>query len=382
MRVALVHVHVLEDLAGIGVKAESYDSYAGYEHRYARLLRSHGLDADLIVFSRGVDVVRRLKHAWGHDVVLLPIKGMRFLRQVNVFRELLRLVKEYDVVHCFSYYSNFYDVLAFCCQVAGVPLVAQSQGIWPSIPLMPRLRKMLTLRLASRLVPLNMSEARFLKDRFNIGGDRVVVVPNFIVPEDHVPLMRGQARRMIGVDDDAFVVLTVCRLVPGKGVQTLLEAVASIRDKVHGLVAMVVGEGPFRNSLERMAAELNIVDFVRFVGYVPNQELNKFFSAADCFVFASLEESFGIVLLEAMLYGLPVVSTRTWGPSEIVVDGETGLLYKPGDSAGLADAIAQIYRNPDRSRVMGEAGRKRVLENYTAENVYRLLRRVYAGLGS
>ncbi|MEM4306328.1 MAG: glycosyltransferase family 4 protein, partial [Candidatus Caldarchaeum sp.] len=112
------------------------------------------------------------------------------------------------------------------------------------------------------------------------------------------------------------------------------------------------------------------------------QELNKFFSAADCFVFASLEESFGIVLLEAMLYGLPVVSTRTWGPSEIVVDGETGLLYKPGDSAGLADALMRVYRDPARSKAMGEAGRRRVLEKYTAENTYRLLRRVYDGLKS
>ncbi|MEM2872221.1 MAG: glycosyltransferase family 4 protein, partial [Candidatus Caldarchaeum sp.] len=157
---------------------------------------------------------------------------------------------------------------------------------------------------------------------------------------------------------------------------------ASIRDKVHGMVAMVVGEGPFRNSLERMAAELNIVDFVRFVGYIPNQDLNMFYSAADCFVLASLEETFPFALLEAMLYGLPVVSTETWGPSEIVVRGETGLLFKPGDAAGLADALMRVYRDPARSKAMGEAGRRRVLEKYTAENTYRLLRRVYDGLKS
>ncbi|MEM0506905.1 MAG: glycosyltransferase family 4 protein, partial [Thermosphaera sp.] len=120
----------------------------------------------------------------------------------------------------------------------------------------------------------------------------------------------------------------------------------------------------------------------RFAGYIPNQELSRFYSAADCFVLASLAESFGYVLLEAMLYGLPVVSTETWGPSEIVVRGETGLLFKPGDAAGLADALMQVYRDPVRSKAMGEAGRRRVLEKYTGENTYRLLRRVYDGLRS
>ncbi|MEM2484603.1 MAG: glycosyltransferase family 4 protein [Candidatus Caldarchaeum sp.] len=382
MRVALVHTHVLEDLSSIGVRAESYNSYAGYEHRYARLFSSHGLDADLIVFSRRVDDVRWLKHAWGHDVVLLPIKGRRFVRHVNVFRELLGLVKEYDVVHCFSYYSNFYDVLALCCRLAGVPLVAQSQGIYPNIPLLPRLRKMFTLRLASCLAPLNMSEARFLKNKFNIGGKRVVVIPNFVAPEDHVRMDRSEARKMVGVGEDVFMVLTVCRLVPEKGVQTLLESLALLRREVPRVLAVVVGAGPYGRRLEELAAELGVSSLVRFAGYIPNQELNRFYSAADCFVLASLEESFGYVLLEAMLYGLPVVSTETWGPSEIVVRGETGLLFKPGDAAGLADALMQVYRDPARSKVMGEAGRRRVLEKYTAENTYRLLRRVYDGLRS
>ncbi|MEM4333863.1 MAG: glycosyltransferase family 4 protein [Nitrososphaerota archaeon] len=323
-----------------------------------------------------------MRHVWGHDIVLLPIRGLRFLRQFNMFRRLLKLIRRYDVVHCFSYYSNVFDVLAFCCFAADVPLVAQSHGIYPSIPLLPRLRKLFTLRLASCLAPLNMSEARFLKNKFNIGENRVVVVPNFVVLEDHVCMERAEARKMVGVGEDVFMILTVCRLVPEKGVQTLLESLALLRREVPRVLAVVVGAGPYGRRLEELAAELGVSSLVRFAGYIPNQELNRFYSAADCFVLASLEESFGYVLLEAMLYGLPVVSTETWGPSEIVVRGETGLLFKPGDAAGLADALMQVYRDPARSKAMGEAGRRRVLEKYTAENTYRLLRRVYDGLRS
>ncbi|MDW8359973.1 MAG: glycosyltransferase [Candidatus Caldarchaeum sp.] len=242
MRLALVHAHVLEDLAGIGVKAESYDSYAGYEHRYARLLNQRGYDVDLIIFSRHVDDVHHMRHVWGHEIVFVPLRGRRFLRQLGLFRSLLSLVKEYDLVHCFSYYSNVYDVLAFSCFLSGVPLVAQAQGIYPNIPLLPRLRKMLTLRLAERLMPLNNREAEFLRSRFWIAGSRVVVVPNFVVPEDHVPMNKAAARRMVGVDDDVFMVLTVCRLVPGKGVQTLLQALALLKDDAPDMCVVV--EGP------------------------------------------------------------------------------------------------------------------------------------------
>lgn len=380
VRLALVHAHVLEDLAGIGVKAESYDSYAGYEHRYARLLNQRGYDVDLIIFSRHVDDVHHMRHVWGHEIVFVPLRGRRFLRQLGLFRSLLSLVKEYDLVHCFSYYSNVYDVLAFSCFLSGVPLVAQAQGIYPNIPLLPRLRKMLTLRLAERLMPLNNREAEFLRSRFWIAGSRVVVVPNFVVPEDHVPMNKAAARRMVDVDDDVFMVLTVCRLVPGKGVQTLLQAMALLKDDAQNIRVVVVGEGPYRNHLEKLASELDLTNRVQFVGYVPNQQIGRYFSAADCFVLASLEETFPFALLEAMVYGLPVVSSRTWGPSEIVVDGETGLLFNPGDAEALAHAIKRLYRDPDMMRRMGEAGRRRVLENYTHERTFNSLKKVYEGL--
>ncbi|MCS7137354.1 MAG: glycosyltransferase family 4 protein [Candidatus Caldarchaeum sp.] len=380
MRLALVHAHVLEDLASIGVKAESYDSYAGYEHRYARLLNQRGYDVDLVIFSRHVDDVRHMRHVWGHDIVFVPLRGRRFLRQVKLFRRLLNLVKRYDVVHCFSYYSNVYDVLAFSCFFSGVPLVAQAQGIYPNIPLLPRMRKMLTLRLAERLMPLNNKEAEFLRSRFRIAGSRVVVVPNFVVPEDHVPMNKAAARRMVGVDDDKFMVLTVCRLVPEKGVQTLLQAMALLKDDAPDMCVVVVGEGPYRNHLEKLASELDLTNRVQFVGYVPNQQIGRYFSAADCFVLASLEETFPFALLEAMVYGLPVVSSRTWGPSEIVVEGETGLLFNPGDAEALAHAIKRLYRDPEMMCRMGEAGRLRVLENYTQNTTFSLLKKVYEGL--
>lgn len=381
VRVALVHPHVLEDLRVIGVRAEAYDRYAGYEHRYARLLNQRGVDADLLLFSRSSRAARVVRHAWGHEVVLVPLRGARFLRHLKTFGSLLGLVRRYDVVHCFSYYSNVFDVLAVACRFAGVPLVAQAQGIYPTISGPKRLRKLLTLRLAARLMPLNKREKEFLARRFGVAGDRVVVVPNFVVPDDHVPVPKEEARRSIGVSMDAFVVLTVCRLVPEKGVQTILQAMSELRGEVPNGLLLVVGEGPYRGALERMAEELRVSDRSRFVGYVPNQEISPYYSAADCFVLASLEESFPFVLLEAMLYGLPVVSTRTWGPSEIVVDGETGLLFEPSDPQGLARAIKQLYGDPAAMKRLGEAGRRRVLEKYTQDVTFRVLMRVYEEAG-
>lgn len=377
MRIVLIHTHVLEDLGSIGIRYESYASHAGYEHRYARLLNEHGVEADLVIFSRKPDKVRLMRHAWGHRIIVVPLKGVRFFRHVRLLKTLSTLVAGYDLVHCFSYYSNIYDVLTVACRLAGVPLVAQAQGIYPNIALLPSLRKMFTLRLASSLVPLNKAEAKFLLKKFRIAGSRITIVPNFIEPRDHEQIPRWEARRMLGLNESAFVVLTVCRLVPEKGVQTLLEAAAKIRDRISELVVVVVGEGPYRGSLETLAKKLGLEGIVRFEGYVPNREVGKYYSAADLFVLASLEESFGIVLLEAMLFSLPVVSSCTWGPSDIVVDGETGFLFKPGDASALAEALLQLYESPVLRSRMGELGKTRVTQHYQPYKIYVKLKEVY-----
>jgi len=119
-------------------------------------------------------------HDWDHKVFIVPSSGAKFLRYVPTLSTMVKLFGDYDVVHCFSYYSNVFDVLAPACIVADVPLVAQSQGTYPNIPFHVYTRKIVSLRFASKLLPLSKFEAEFLRKKFHIGDDKISIVPNFI----------------------------------------------------------------------------------------------------------------------------------------------------------------------------------------------------------
>lgn len=159
--------------------------------------------------------------------------------------------------------------------------------------------------------------------------------------------------------------LTVGRLVPGKGHAVLLDALALLRDDGIDTLTTFVGDGPEREPLERLAAELRLD--VRFAGAVGQDELRAFYDDAQLFCLPTFAEGLGVVLLEAMACGLPVVSTQVMGVPEVVDDGETGLLVGAGRADLLADALARLATQPELRERMGRAGRRRVVEQFDVE---------------
>jgi glycosyltransferase involved in cell wall biosynthesis len=175
-------------------------------------------------------------------------------------------------------------------------------------------------------------------------------------------------------------ILFVGRLVARKGVDRLLEALAGLRVRPWRLE--IVGFGPERDPLERRAAELGIADRVEFLGRVTSAELVAAYRRATCFVLpATLDEradteGLGVVLLEAMSYGVPVVATRRGGIVDVVDDGKTGILVED-DPDALAEAIAALLEDPDRGRALGRAGRARVRERFGWDSIVDRLEAVY-----
>jgi colanic acid/amylovoran biosynthesis glycosyltransferase len=157
-------------------------------------------------------------------------------------------------------------------------------------------------------------------------------------------------------------VLTVARLVRAKGHAVLLEALASLRDEGIETVTSFVGDGPERERLERLARELRLE--VRFTGAVGHDELPAYYDDAQVFCLPTLDEGLGVVLLEAMASGLPVVSSRLMGVPEVVRDGESGLLVSPGRSDELEDALRRLAGAPELREQMGRTGRKMAVEDF------------------
>jgi glycogen(starch) synthase len=191
-----------------------------------------------------------------------------------------------------------------------------------------------------------------------------------------VALPKDVARRSIGIGDEEFVVLTVCRLVPQKGVQTLLKAASRLRD-ISGLRVLVVGDGPYRKDLEKLTQTLELEDVVRFEGWVHGGRVGLYYSAADCFVLASSEEGLPFVLLEAAMYGLPLIVSDNWGTRDVLSSGVPGFLVPVGDDESLAENIRRVYADPLLRERFRRVVRDEVLKRYSPENVYRRLSVVY-----
>jgi glycosyltransferase involved in cell wall biosynthesis len=175
-------------------------------------------------------------------------------------------------------------------------------------------------------------------------------------------------------------ILFVGRLVARKGVDRLLQALATIADRVWRLE--IVGFGPERDPLERRAAELGLSGRVEFLGRIANDALVAAYRRATCFVLpATLDEradteGLGVVLLEAMSYGVPVIATRRGGIVDIVEDGGTGVLVED-EPAELARAVASILDDPQRGRALGRAGRASVRERFGWDSIVDRLDAVY-----
>jgi glycosyltransferase involved in cell wall biosynthesis len=159
------------------------------------------------------------------------------------------------------------------------------------------------------------------------------------------------ARPSLGWDSKEVVVLTIARLVRRKGLDTLLRALAGLARPVR---LEVVGDGPELEALRKQAATLPHT--VEFAGRVDDAGKLLRLASADLFVLPSLHEGFGLVLLEAMRAGLPVVATDSGGPRDFIEEGESGFLVRPGDEQALGERIANLAADPAlRSRVGNSA---------------------------
>jgi colanic acid/amylovoran biosynthesis glycosyltransferase len=173
-------------------------------------------------------------------------------------------------------------------------------------------------------------------------------------------------------------VLTVARLVRGKGVDVLLDALAVLDRRGVRPEAMLVGDGPERDRIARRAQELGLDERVALVGAVGQDEMRDHFAAADVFCLPSFSEGVPVVLMEAMAMQLPVVATRVTGVPELVEHGRSGVLVPPGRADALADALEKVLRAPiARRREMGAAGRERVTAEFTPDRSAKRLRKLF-----
>ncbi len=241
-------------------------------------------------------------------------------------------------------------------------IAAYGMEVWEPLPAL----RQLSLRQADGIWAISRHTAEAVERVQGVNRTRIAVQTPALDPAffcaDVEPVE-------LPVPAGGMVLLTVGRILasePGKGVDTVIRTLPSLLEAFPNVYYIVVGDGDGRPALERLAATCGVSEHVVFVGS-RSESIRGYYEAADIFVMPSRQEGFGIVYLEAMAAGKPIVAADRGGAKDVVADGETGFLVSYGDVEGLKGRLATLLADDLLRRRMGEAGRKTVAERYRFE---------------
>ena len=240
------------------------------------------------------------------------------------------------------------------------------------------------VRSVDRLIAQCPAERDELLADYGAGADQIALIPSAVDTDRFQPVDKQVARRALGIDPAAEIIVYVGRLVPRKDVRNVVQALARLKARriASGIFTMptliIVGgqteqpdpvATPELGVLRSLAAGLDVLDQVRFAGCRQPDELHLWYAAADVAVTTPWYEPFGLTPLEAMACGAPVIGSRVGGIAFTIADGETGYLVPPRDPEALCSRLEDVLRDPERRLRMGQAGRARVLRSFTWQQV-------------
>ena len=401
LRVALISEHA-SPLATLGtVDAGGQNIYVAH---VAAALAQAGHHVDVLTRRDGEHLPAAVDVRPGVRVLHMPAGPARFvpkealLQHMPAFTRCARLLFEhsvpYDIVHANFFMSGLVGMQLR--QQLGVPLVMtyhalglvrrEHQGAADGFPPERIGIERRIARRADRLIAECPQDRADLQRLYGADPQRISMVPCGVDTRAFMPGSKSLARRRLGLSPDDFVVLQLGRLVPRKGVDNVIRALALLPREVPARLLIVGGESrepderatPEIGRLRRIAQECGIADRVEFLGQRQRAELPACYAAADVFCSTPWYEPFGITPLEAMACGTPVIGSAVGGIKYSVVDGVTGYLVPPHDAAALAERLAQLHANPSLAQALGRAGIRRVRSLFTWEQVARQLAEVYA----
>ncbi len=326
----------------------------------------------------------------GHDITLAGRLRCRWiyyrpLTMLKLLREKNRILR--DVAHAppdlwLSYHSYYKapDLLgALCSKKLGIPYVI-FQGIYST----KRRKHLKTLPgfLLNKKV-LQAADHIFTNKKRDLANLKRLLPDNrlsYTAPGIHPHVFefsadwRESLRRKWAISDET-IIMTAAMMRPGvktRGIEAVIDACSQLVQRGLSLRLLIAGDGSGREQLARKAAAL-LPDRVLFTGKIARDELYRYYSAADIFAFPGIEESLGMVYLEAQSCKLPVVAYGDWGGGEAVVHGRTGLLSPAAEPSRFTDHIGCLLEQPEKRQVLATHASEHIRRNHDLDVNYRLL---------
>jgi glycosyltransferase involved in cell wall biosynthesis/ribosomal protein S18 acetylase RimI-like enzyme len=318
-----------------------------------------------------LDVIRRsISPFW--DVAGL-LRLYRFLRRA-----------EYGIVHTHTSKGGFVGRLA--AWLAGVPVIVHTMhgfAIHEQSPAFARVVYSALERLASRwchrIVSVSEFHRRWALELCICPPAQIQAIPNGITPVG--PSAQSEPsdlRRELGVAEDELFVLTPARLALDKGIQYLVEAAALLPRNGAGYRIVIAGDGPARLRLERLARDLGVASFVRFIGF--RHDVAELLAACDLVVLPSLREGLSISLLEAMAAAKPIIASSIGSHREVAAQAEMALLVPPANPPALAEGIQRLENDPGLMDVLAARAFSLFEACYTEDRMLNAYQHLYRSL--
>ncbi|PTB22461.1 glycosyltransferase family 1 protein [Trinickia symbiotica] len=402
MKIALVSEHASPLAVAGGVDSGGQNIYVA---NIARQLRRAGHQVD--VFTRrdrallpaisDMDGVR-VVHVPAGPPMQMPKEAL--LPYMPEFADFLlgfcrRERRQYDVIHANFFMSGLAALKTK--ETLGIPLVMTfhalgkvrrlHQGADDGFPDERFAIEERLVRESDAIIAECPQDELDLREHYAPDPDRIRIVPCGFDTSEFSPADRAECRAALGWPRDRFTVLQLGRIVPRKGIDNVVRALAVLRTRtgIDAHLYVVGGNADIPNEiatpeiarLRGVAAVCGADAHVTFVGRRGRAQLRKYYGAADVFVTTPWYEPFGITPIEAMACARPVVGADVGGIRYSVVDGETGFLVPPRDPDVLAERLARLARDPELAERMGAAGLERAREHFTWSGVAEQLEAVY-----
>ena len=295
---------------------------------------------------------------WLIGTLFLATKIVFFLRRKRP--DLIYLIGRRDVVLC-----------APAAKLLGIPMIYHLHGFGlGEIDFLSRLALKVTQWIKASAV-FNSIHTLEIARRVGWHGDAPVIY-NGIDFDPSWDMDRQMARGSFGTEPGKLVIGTASRISPGKNLETLIRAMANLKEKLpRDFILLIAGaedifqKGRLVKELKQLADDLKISDRIRWLGHC--REMGRFYRALDIFILLTRFESFGRVFVEAMAAEVPTIGTRVGGVSEIIEDGKTGIFVGVDDAEGAARAVIKLLENPDWAATMARQGRESVRSRFSLE---------------
>jgi glycosyltransferase involved in cell wall biosynthesis len=333
-------------------------------------LRDRGWDARMIVLHQDEEGAAEFVHEL--EARGVPVSELRLRMDLDpvAFARLARRISRARpaILHTHLVHADFYGLPA--ASLVRAPLRVSTKHGFNEFRLAPGFGRAdrLVSRLADREIAISRGLAHYLAEVEGFDPGRFIVVHYGIAPGPEPGPYAGGTPSL----------LCVGRLIPIKGHSVLLRAFAQALRSRSGLRLELAGAGPLEGELRGLAGGLGIAPAVTFSGRV--SPIGPAYDRSSIVVVSSFGEGFGMVALEAMERGRPVIASRVGGLPEIVTEGQTGLLVPAGDEDALTAAILELATDPERCNELGRAGRARAVEQFAEERCIERTELVYRSL--